>query len=88
MIAETFSFEIGHYVVWQKPRFDNPAWPQYVIFRGEKLIGKSFSMPDLDCCRWLERQRGEKLVYATSSWEPTVDLRGATAARKRANFKR
>lgn len=57
LIAETFTFTLGRYTVQQRPRFDSPAWAVYIIFRGAKLIGKSFSRPDLDCCKWLERNR-------------------------------
>lgn len=48
-------------------RPDNPAFPVYLVFIGERLIGKSFSLPDLECCRWLERQITDRLVYAASS---------------------
>jgi hypothetical protein len=54
IIAETLTFTVGRYRIQQRPRPDNPAWPVYIVFVGQKLIGKSFSMPNLDCCRWLE----------------------------------
>lgn len=47
---------LGRYTVVQRLRFDNPAWPQYVIFAGDKLVGKSFSMPDEGWCQFLEQQ--------------------------------
>lgn len=49
-------------------RPDNPAFPVYLVFIGTNLIGKSFSLPDLECCRWLERQHAaDRVVYAESS---------------------
>jgi hypothetical protein len=54
-IAECRTFHIGRFTVWQRPRQDNPFWPVYIVFVGERLVGKSFSLPNLDCCRWLER---------------------------------
>lgn len=65
---------LGKYTVIARPRFDNPFWAQYVVYIGEQLIGKSFSMPDLDCCAWLERQEGGRVVYAGAS----AKLRGHT----------
>ena len=58
-IAETKSWSIGPYRVQQRPRFDNPAWAVYVVMRGEDLIGKTFSIPSLSDCQWLERNGGE-----------------------------
>lgn len=67
VIAETCSFALGRYTVWQRPRPDNPAWAVFVVYVGTKLIGKSFSRPDLECCRWLERSNG---CYAEQSAPP------------------
>lgn len=55
IIAPTCSFSVGTYTVWQRPRMDNPAFAQYLVFLGEKLIGKTFSVPDVDACRWLQQ---------------------------------
>lgn len=77
-IAETRSFEVGPYKVQQQPRFDNPYWPVYLVTRGDRLIGKSFSIPTLSDCEWLERQ-----VYAEpkkDDWPPK--LRGLAKERK------
>ena len=64
IISETLSFNIGRYVVHQRPRPDNPAWSVYIVMLGTRIVGRSFSMPDLSCCEWLERENG---VYATNS---------------------
>jgi hypothetical protein len=66
-IADTSIFQLGSFTVQQRPRPDNAGWPVYIVFLGDRLIGKSFSRPDLDCCLWLERQRRDELVYAEQS---------------------
>lgn len=66
-IVETFTFEVGKYRVIQRPRFDSPGWGQYCVYLGDVLIGKSFSMPDVDACAWLERQQRDQTFYAYSS---------------------
>jgi hypothetical protein len=59
---------LGKYTVIARTRFDNPFWSQYVVYIGEIIIGKSFSMPDLGCCAWLERQyEAGRTVYAATS---------------------
>jgi hypothetical protein len=64
-IAETRCWMIGPYSVQQRPRPDNPAWAVYIVFRGDKLIGKSFSIPDIGCCRWLQaHQNGQYALPA------------------------
>lgn len=67
IIAETRSFTIGRYTVWQRPRFDNPAFAQYLIYLRDKLLGKSFSLPDIGCCEWVERHGSENPQYADDS---------------------
>lgn len=84
MIAETLTFDLGHFTVWQRPRFDNPAWPVYIVYLRDRLVGKSFSRPDLSCCEWLAKQKTLEPVYADTSaplWK--AELRGVTKARKR-----
>lgn len=66
-VAEARMFRVGRYTVRQQMRSDNPAFAQYVVFKGDKLIGKSFSVPDEGCCRWLERQSMSGPVYASIS---------------------
>lgn len=65
MIAETRSFAVGPFTVQQKPRLDNPFWPQYLVFRAGRLVGKQFSVPDEEACHWLESHQDGK--YADSS---------------------
>ncbi|MDP2619286.1 MAG: hypothetical protein Q8P46_03790 [Hyphomicrobiales bacterium] len=64
-IADTEYWRIGKYTVQSRPRPDNPAFSLFVVFHGLRLVGKSFSRPDLGCCRWLELGR-----YAERSHEP------------------
>lgn len=72
--TESNSFEVGPYTVRCSVRPDNPAWPQYIVMLRGKIIGKQFSRPSLEDCRWLERHEG---VYATESrWiEPSRNHR-------------
>lgn len=66
IIAATSTFPLGPFTVHVRPRFDSPAWAVYIILRGQRLIGKQFSRPNLDDCRWLEQQsRLERLQYAS-----------------------
>lgn len=72
--AETRLFAVGRFTVQQRPRFDNPAFAVYVVFLGEKLVGKNFSMPSESDCEWLLRSNGE--TYATKSvWHETSEGR-------------
>lgn len=78
-IADTRSFQLGPYTVKQRPRFDNPAFAVYKVFRGDRFIGDSFSIPDEGCCAWLERTRG---IYATPDQNydlPPLKERGAVS---------
>ena len=67
VIAETRSFPVGRFTVWQKPRFDNPAFAQYVIYLAGKLIGKSFSRPDAECCERMEKYGPEAVAAVMES---------------------
>ena len=62
--AETRIFAVGRFTVQQRPRFDNPAFAVYIVFLGERLIGKQFSRPSRSDCEWLRRTNG---VYAKQS---------------------
>lgn len=64
LIVETSTFAMGRYLVVQRPRPDNPGWAVYLVFLGETLVGKSFSMPDIGCCQWLEHGRYTKVRSA------------------------
>lgn len=54
--VETATFKVGRYTVHQRARFDNPAWPQYLVMLGSKVIGKQFSMPSETDCERLRRE--------------------------------
>lgn len=81
IIAETKTWRIGRYTVRQQPRFDNPAWAQYLVFATDKLIGKSFSCPDLALCDYLDYQQRDKPA-CTRAKAPALPLRGVAAFRK------
>lgn len=66
------TFTLGKYTVRIGLRQDNPAFPVYLVFRGDRLIGKHFSRPGLSDCEWLERTNGE--FYARQSrWPETSE---------------
>lgn len=67
IIAETRSFTVGIYTVWQRPRMDNPAFPQYLIYLRDRLLGKSFSVPDVSCCEWVREHGSDSPQYAEDS---------------------
>lgn len=67
IIAESRTFQLGPYTVRQQPRRDSPAWACYLVFLGDVLIGKSFSMPNRSDCEWIERQQRDQTFYAYSS---------------------
>lgn len=71
MIAsETGStFTLGKFTIRIGLRPDNPAFPRYLVFLGDDLVGKQFSRPCLSDCEWLHRTRG---VYATQSRPPSA----------------
>src|SRR4051812_21148602 len=66
LLAEPLTFVVGAYIVKQTPEPDR-QWPLYRVYLGGVLIGKSFSMPDEDACRWLEHQQRAQTFYAYSS---------------------
>jgi len=66
--------QIGKYTVRCALRFDNPAWPKYLIFHGEKLLGAQFSMPNISDCRWHEHRRGQFATAAETKADPTWQL--------------
>lgn len=55
-IAETRTYQIGKFTIRQQPHFDNPAFAQYLVYFGERLVGKQFSAPSESDCEWLSRQ--------------------------------
>lgn len=66
MIAETLIYQVGAFTVRQQPRFDNPAFAQFLIFLGDVLIGKQFSIPCESDCLWLNscRLKAQNAMYA------------------------
>jgi hypothetical protein len=85
MIAEERSWNIGPYFVRQTVRPDNPYWPCYIVFRGQKLIGKQFSRPNESDCQWLEKWGGryaEPAEYTYIGWTEEKNRRGPGRPRK------
>lgn len=87
--------KIGRFVVRIGLRPDNPAFPVYLVFRRERLIGRQFSMPSLTDCEWLERTGGKyanQSEFAQASAELERRKRSATAGRNSSlrsnNFKK
>lgn len=71
-MSDSATFELGKFTVRIGLRRDNPAFPVYLVFHGDRLVGKHFSRPGLSDCQWLERTNGE--VYATKScWAETSE---------------
>lgn len=64
IIVETASFQLGAYTVQQRPRPDNPAFAVFVVMKAAKIIGRQFSRPSEDDCKWLERERQEQARIA------------------------
>src|SRR3990167_3708695 len=48
-------WKCGRYTVRATLRLDNPTFARYVIVRGEKIVGTSFSVPDRAWCEAIER---------------------------------
>lgn len=78
---------LGKFTVIIAMRQDNPAFPCYRVFIGERLIGKQFSVPSISDCQWLERQQSlDRVVYASRSsrlWEYSVQSIGCHRRTKR-----
>lgn len=79
------AMQLGPYTVLCTLRHDNPYWPRYLIFLGEKLVGKQFSIPCRSDCEWHERRKGEyakaeesrqEFKKHGSGWAPTGRPRG------------
>lgn len=54
-LPECKSWALDRYIVRQSLRPDNPLFPRFIIMRGDKVVGYSFSMPDADQCASIER---------------------------------
>lgn len=73
---------LGAYVVRIGLRSDNPAFPVFLVFKRDRLIGKQFSFPSETDCQWLERNSGkyaEASPFAIGSCELGRRRRSATS---------
>lgn len=77
------AIQLGPYTVRAAIRIDNPAFPVYLIYHNENLVGKSFSLPDLSCCEWLERTQGQFGLASDVKLRPAAPLRGVAKQRRR-----
>ena len=70
-IGETM--QLGRFTVRCALRFDNPAFPKYLVFAGERLVGCQFSIPNESDCRWHEVRQGQYAkadeTKKNSSWQ-------------------
>lgn len=83
------TWTLGRFVVRLGLRTDNPAWPLYLVYLKDKLIGKAFSVPDFAWCEHLERLYGYETAPAEVIAEPKRALhkRGINGiARSRRTF--
>lgn len=53
--APTRWYALGPYRILQHPLATNPAWSSYWIYRGDRLLGKLVSVPNLADCEHVER---------------------------------
>lgn len=68
---------LGKFTVRVGLRPDNPAFPLYLVYIGDRLIGKQFSMPAESDCEWLQRQANvDRPVYAPCSKRRTLSTGG------------
>ena len=79
-IAESKRWQCGKYTIQQRPRPDNPAFPTYLVFVGDKFIGSEFSLPDEGACRWLELNGAGNYAPRSAPRDPQP-LRGAARAK-------
>lgn len=77
-MIEPLNFKLGPYTIRHRQEPGHQC-PLYCVFLDCVLIGKCISVPDLDACKWLERQQREQTFYAYSS-APLPDLTGARRA--------
>lgn len=78
-IATTTVYDLGPYRIVAKPCPTNPAWRTHWIYRGDRLISKSLSVPSLADCEHLDKWGDQ---YASDSHTPTHTLRGAALQRR------
>jgi hypothetical protein len=74
------TLQIGMFTIRCAIRFDNPAFPKYLIFKGDALVGSQFSMPSESDCRWHEIRKGQYAKQEESKkdriWELNIPKRG------------
>lgn len=65
-MVEPLNFKLGPYTIRHRQE-PGQQCPLYCVFLDCVLIGKCISVPDLDACKWLERQQREQTFYAYST---------------------
>jgi hypothetical protein len=85
-IGETM--QLGVFTIRCTIRFDNPAFPKYLIFNGDNLVGIQFSAPCESDCRWHEHRKGqyakEEETKKDPRWQLSIPKRGRPTNAERA----
>jgi hypothetical protein len=87
IIAGQSFWKCGKYSIRQTLRIDNPAFARYLIMRGGKIVGASFSVPDEGWCEFVERFTNlNRYVEKSASLKRyTYRLRGVVARQRAAS---
>lgn len=81
------TYQLGRFTIRVGLRPDNPAFPRFLVFLGDDLVGKQFSRPCVTDCEWLLRSQRSESQYAEPSKAPfafTVYRRGRPTNAERA----
>ncbi len=52
-VVETKEWMCGKYKIIQRPRTDNPSFAVFLIYHHNKYLGRQFSMPNKEDCRFV-----------------------------------
>ena len=80
------TLQLGPYTV-QLRQEPGHQCPLYHVFLGSVKIGKSISVPDMDCCKWLEQQQRDQTGYAYSTENLSDKPYGFTAVHHYLHYK-
>ncbi len=79
---------LGKFTVRQGLRADNPAFPVWLVFVGDRLIGKQFSQPSESDCEWLARQANRECISYTEGKRCRYGRRYSTGGYQSRNAER